>query len=143
MYARVIVDITHEKLDKVFEYRIPCELEGSLQVGTEVVVPFGKGNRETHGYVIGITDTCEYAPEKVKDILRLAKKKMAIEGRLVALAAWMRENYGGTMIQSLKTTVPTFHKGRDSFLTSPALRSAMRRSSFLTRQPRPSTRVPS
>ena len=106
MYARVIVDITHEKLDKVFEYRIPCELEGSLHVGSEVVVPFGKGNRETNGYVIGITDACEYALEKVKDILRLAKKKMAIEGRLVALAAWMRENYGGTMIQSLKTVLP-------------------------------------
>lgn len=106
MYARVIVDITHEKLDKVFEYRIPCELEGLLQVGAEVVVPFGKGNRETNGYVIGITETCEYAPEKVKSILRMAEKKLAIEGRLVALAAWMRENYGGTMIQSLKTVLP-------------------------------------
>ena len=27
MYAKVIVDITHEKLDKIFEYRIPAELE--------------------------------------------------------------------------------------------------------------------
>ena len=74
MYAKVIVDITHEKLDKVFEYRIPCELESALQVGAEVVVPFGKGNRETNGYVIGITTECEYAPEKVKSILRLAEK---------------------------------------------------------------------
>ena len=31
---------------------------------------------------------------------------MAIEGRLVALAAWMKEYYGGTMIQSLKTVLP-------------------------------------
>jgi len=106
MYARVIVDITHEKLDKVFEYSIPVELEGVLQVGVEVIVPFGKGNRETNGYVIGITDTCEYDAEKVKPILRLAEKRMAIEGKLVALAAWMKEHYGGTMIQSLKTVLP-------------------------------------
>ena len=106
MYARVIVDITHEKLDKVFEYQIPNELEGMLQVGTEVVVPFGKGNRETNGYVIGIAEECEYSPEKVKPILRIAEKKLAIEGKLVALAAWMKEHYGGTMIQSLKTVLP-------------------------------------
>ena len=47
MFADIIIDITHEKLDKVFQYRIPPELEGVLQVGMEVVVPFGKGNKET------------------------------------------------------------------------------------------------
>jgi len=106
MYAKVIVDITHEKLDKVFEYSIPSELEGTLQVGMEVIVPFGRGNRETSGYVIGISETCEYEPEKVKAILRFAEKRMAIEGKLVALAGWMKEHYGGTMIQSLKTVLP-------------------------------------
>ena len=50
MFADIIIDITHEKLDKVFQYRIPPELEGVLQVGMEVIVPFGKGNKETHGY---------------------------------------------------------------------------------------------
>ena len=106
MYAKVIVDITHEKLDKVFEYRIPSELEGVLRIGMEVVVPFGKGNRETNGYVIGISEACEYDEEKVKEILRLAENRIAIEGKLVALAGWMKEHYGGTMIQSLKTVLP-------------------------------------
>ena len=31
---------------------------------------------------------------------------MAIEGKLVALAAWMKNHYGGTMIQALKTVLP-------------------------------------
>jgi len=106
VYAKVIVDITHEKLDKVFEYRIPSELEGVLQVGMEVIVPFGKGNRETNGYVIGVAETCEYEAEKVKPILRPAEKRLAIEGKLVALAGWMKEHYGGTMIQALKTVLP-------------------------------------
>lgn len=106
MYAKVIVDITHEKLDKVFEYSIPSDLEGVLKVGLEVIVPFGKGNRETNGYIVDISETCEYCPEKVKEILGIAEKKVAIEGKMVALAAWMKEHYGGTMIQALKTVLP-------------------------------------
>lgn len=106
MYAKVIVDIIHEKLDKVFEYRIPSDLEGKLQVGMEVIVPFGNGNREMKGYVIGISEACEYDEKKLKEILRPAEKRMAIEGKLVALAGWMKEYYGGTMIQSLKTVLP-------------------------------------
>ena len=106
MYAKVIVDITHEKLDRVFEYSIPSALEGVVKVGSEVVVPFGKGNRSTHAYVIEISESCEYECEKVKEILQIAEKRIAIEGKLVALAAWMKEYYGGTMIQSLKTVLP-------------------------------------
>ena len=106
MYAKVIIDITHEKLDKVFEYGVPSELEGMLCVGMEVVVPFGRGNRETSGYIVDLCGTCEYDCDKLKDILRIAEKKVAIEGKLVALAAWMKEHYGGTMIQALKTVLP-------------------------------------
>ena len=69
MYADIIVDITHEKLDKVFQYRIPSHLEGMLKVGTEVVVPFGKGNKEINGYVTGFSERAEYAPEKM-DVVR-------------------------------------------------------------------------
>ena len=36
MFADVIVDIQHEKLDKIFQYRIPEELESRLQPGMEV-----------------------------------------------------------------------------------------------------------
>lgn len=106
MYAKVIIDMIHEQLDKVFEYRIPADLEGVLKAGMEVIVPFGKGNREISGYVIAISEICEYDPSKLKEVLRLAEKRNAIEGNLVALAAWMKEHYGGTMIQALKTVLP-------------------------------------
>ncbi len=112
MYADIIVDITHEKLDKVFQYRIPSHLEGMLKVGMEVVVPFGRGNKETKGYVMDFSERAEYAPEKMKEILRIAEESVAIESRLVALAAWMKETYGGTMIQALKTVLPIKKKER-------------------------------
>mgnify|MGYP002509754480 FL=1 len=106
MYADIIVDITHEKLDKVFQYGIPSELEGVLKVGTEVIVPFGMGNRETRGYIVGFSDEAGYDETKIKEISRAAEGSVAIEARLVALAAWMKEYYGGTMIQALKTVIP-------------------------------------
>lgn len=110
MYAEVIVDITHEKLDKVFEYRIPEECLDQIEVGTEVTVPFGRGSREMRGYVVGLHKHCVYDPEKIKPILEVPEKSMAIEAQLVTLAAWMKEHYGGTMIQALKTVLPIKQK---------------------------------
>lgn len=37
MFANIIVDITHEKLDKIFQYRVPSRLAGELSVGMEVL----------------------------------------------------------------------------------------------------------
>ena len=106
MYADIIIDITHEKLDKIFQYRIPSHLEGMLKIGTEVLVPFGRSNKETKGYVTGISETVDYDPGKVKEISGIVEGSIAIEARMVALAAWMKEYYGGTMIQALKTVIP-------------------------------------
>ncbi len=110
MFANIIVDITHEKLDKIFQYRVPSHMEGELSIGMEVLVPFGKGNRMTKGYVVDFAENCDYDLSKVKEIAEISRKGMAIEGKLVALAAWMKENYGGTMIQALKTVLPIKQK---------------------------------
>ena len=106
MYANIIIDITHEKLDKIFQYAVPSRLEGALDAGCEVEVPFGKGNRLTKGYVIGFAEQCDYDPAKIKEIRDISQKGIAIEGKLVALAAWMKDHYGGTMIQALKMVLP-------------------------------------
>ena len=106
MYADVIIDISNEKVDRVFQYEIPEELEPMLKVGMEVLVPFGKGNHEKNGYVVGFSKTCDYDKAKIKRILRPVEKSVAVESHLVALAAWMKEQYGGTMIQALKTVLP-------------------------------------
>ena len=110
MFADVIIDIQHEKLDKIFQYRIPEEIEDKLSPGMEVVVPFGNGNREIKGYVTGISETCGYDLSKVKEIISISEQGVEIEARLIALAAWMKENYGGTMIQALKTVLPIKQK---------------------------------
>lgn len=106
MYADIIIDITHEKLDKIFQYGIPSELEGMLKTGMEVIVPFGRGNKEIRGYVVGFSERAGYDESKIKEIIRTAEDSIAIEAKLVALAAWLKEYYGGTMIQALKTVIP-------------------------------------
>lgn len=105
-YADIIVDISHEKLDRAFQYEIPQELRGTVQPGMRVKFPFGNGNRTTNGYVINISNEASYDPAKIKKILEIPAGSATIESRLIALAAWIRENYGSTMIQALKTVLP-------------------------------------
>ena len=79
MFANIIVDITHEKLDKIFQYRVPSRLAGELSVGMEVFVPFGKWNRQTKGYVVGFSETCDYDLSKVKEIADISRDGIAIK----------------------------------------------------------------
>ena len=110
MFADVIIDIQHEKLDKIFQYRIPERLEHEVEAGMAVVVPFGKGNRKTKGYVTALSKTCDYDISKVKEIADISRSGVEIETKLIALAAWMKSNYGGTLLQSFKTFIPIKQK---------------------------------
>ena len=106
LYADVIVDISHEKLDKTFQYRVPERLWGKLDTGMCVTVPFGSGNKHLKGYVVGLGETCKFDPARTKDILGIEAAGVGVEDKMIALAAWIRKNYGSTMIQALKTVLP-------------------------------------
>ena len=109
-YANIIIDISLEKLDRTFQYRIPAELLADIKPGRKVLIPFGKGNRTTTGYVLEITDKPAFEPEKIKPIHKLISDSVTAENQMLALAAWMRTNYGGTMNQALKTVLPVKKK---------------------------------
>ena len=113
MYADIIIDIAHENVDRVFQYIVPPQLEGKLKEGMEVLVPFGAGNREKKGYIVGFSEKCNYDSTKMKVIHDISDTAVQIEGRLVALAGWIKENYGGTMIQALKTVLPVKQKSQE------------------------------
>ena len=105
-YADIIIDISHEAIDRAFQYKIPDELIDCIEIGTKAQVPFGNGNKLRQGYVIGITDTPSYDEDKIKYIDSVDEKGLQIEGKLIRLAAWMHETYGSTMINALKTVMP-------------------------------------
>ena len=112
VYADVIVDITNEKLDRTFQYKIPPELTGEIGPGTAVQIPFGNGNRMITGYVLSIGNEPKYPQDRMKAILAVQKDAATVETKLIALAAWMRHTYGSTMIQALKTVLPVKVKAR-------------------------------
>ena len=107
-YANIIVDISHEKLDKTFQYLIPEELMGEVRVGVLVDIPFG--TRSITGYVVELTDEAEFDITKLKPIIGVKKGSVPIESQLIELAGWMKRNYGGTMNQALKTVIPIKQK---------------------------------
>ncbi len=111
-FVNVIVDISHEKVDRVFQYRIPEHLKSRLQAGMQVKIPFGRGNRLTKGYVVGFSERPDYPPEKIKELAGIVEGSVKAESQLIALAAWMRERYGSTMNQALKTVLPVKQKTR-------------------------------
>ncbi|MCM1104186.1 MAG: primosomal protein N' [Clostridium sp.] len=113
LYANIIVDISHESVDRTFQYIVPPELTARVRVGSAVLVPFGKGNREHKGYVLKLTDIPEWAPEKMKPLTSVIENETGAEADAIRLAAWMRERYGSTMITALKTVLPVKRKVAD------------------------------
>ncbi|NLL79664.1 MAG: primosomal protein N' [Clostridiales bacterium] len=109
-YVNVIVDIAHEKVDRPFQYRIPPSLQGSIEEGMAVTIPFGKGNKEIAGYVVEVTDRAEYAEDKLKEITGIRTGDMPVEADSIRLAGWMKRQYGSTMINALKTVLPVRQK---------------------------------
>ena len=114
LYANVIIDISHESVDRTFQYRVPQALLGMLQAGQQVYIPFGAGSRRRKGYVVEITDEPEYDVEKLKEIEGIVEDSITAQSQLIWLAWWMKERYGSTMNQALKTVLPVKQKIREA-----------------------------
>lgn len=105
-YADIIIDIAHEKVDRPFQYRIPAVMENELKEGMCVKVPFGAGNKERTGYCVAIKDKPEWDVEKIKDITEIVEGHVSVEDKQMLIAAFLKRNYGSTMIQAIKTVIP-------------------------------------
>ena len=105
-YVDIIIDISHEAIDRTFQYVVPEELVSGIRLGTPVLVPFGMGNRIRTGYVVGISEEPSYDLSKLKKIEGIKEGAIPIESSLIQLAAFIKERYGSTMIQALTTVRP-------------------------------------
>jgi len=112
--AKVIINISHESVDRPFTYIIPESLKARVNLGSAVSVPFGAGNTLKKGYVVELTDHTDVAPEKLKEIADVPDKDISLSDKRIALAAWMKRNYGSTMIAALKTVIPVKEKVKES-----------------------------
>ena len=106
LYADVVVDITAQSLDRTFQYRIPVDMRERIRPGSVVKIPFGRGNRIVKGYVMDIGSEPKCEKDLLKDLAGAEVDARDQEARLVALAGWMKERYGCSMAQALRTVIP-------------------------------------
>jgi primosomal protein N' (replication factor Y) len=100
--ARVVVEIA---VDREFDYLIPERLELELQVGSQVVVPFGRS--EARGYVVSLSDQSDVDASKLKEIRDRVGKKVLIEQNILDLARWIADYYCAPVEAAVRTVLPS------------------------------------
>ncbi|HHW92678.1 MAG TPA: primosomal protein N' [Firmicutes bacterium] len=100
-YAGVVVDLDIPAADKVFHYRIPARLQGTLGPGDQVLVPFQ--NRLLKGYVVSLLE--KPAVTRVKEIIRNIYPHLLTKDR-IRLAAWLALRYNCRLIEALRCVLP-------------------------------------
>lgn len=105
-YAKIIVDLHHQKVDQVYTYRVGNSLEASVQEGMLVEVPFG-GRRVT-GYVVELSRELldDIPPEKLKEIGRILSEEPIFTKANLELAKQMQQRYYAPLSSCLSLFIP-------------------------------------
>ena len=101
--AKIAVAAAPYAIDKPYDYRVPQPWQESLKVGMRVLIPFGRGNRLTEGFVLAQGTPSERA---LKPISAVLDDKPILQAESLRLAHWMRERYFCTFYDALRTIVP-------------------------------------
>jgi primosomal protein N' (replication factor Y) len=100
-FAEVVFD---RPLDHAYTYAVPAGLRDQLGVGKRVLAPFGKGDRQTIGYCVGLTGA---APARgVKSILQVLDDDSLLTPQLLKLTRWMADYYLCGWGQVLNAVLP-------------------------------------
>jgi len=109
MFAKIVVDIEHSKVDRIFSYSIPKDI--NISVGSRVLVPFGRGNKTVEGYVLGFSDTISIDASLIKPIYRALMPKPEFTPVQLALAEWMKRYYMTPLVTALRLMFPAEMRG--------------------------------
>jgi primosomal protein N' (replication factor Y) len=100
--AQVEPMTTARALRGPFDYRLPESLRAGVEIGSMLVVPFGR--RQVLGVVVGLADSSEVAEQKLLAPLRALD--LGVPGDLVALAEWIAAEYCSTISRALTLVLP-------------------------------------
>jgi primosomal protein N' (replication factor Y) len=101
LFAEIVFD---RPLDHGYTYSVPEELRATLSVGKRVRAPFGRGDKATVGYCVGLTNQ---APERsVKSVARVLDDEALLTDDLLRLTRWMADYYLCGWGQVLNAVVP-------------------------------------
>jgi primosomal protein N' (replication factor Y) (superfamily II helicase) len=107
MIARVTLEIA---LRKEFDYAIPPELAGRVDVGSRVQVPFGP--RKVLGVVTAVAE--ESAHAKLKPILKVIGAQTLVTSKVLRLARWIADYYCCAPEIALKSVLPEAVRHEDA-----------------------------
>lgn len=101
-YANVILDSTSRQLDRPFTYEVPSSLEGAVEVGSVVLVPF---LRALHlGYVLEFCDRPDLA--RIRPLETVVDEPPVFDTRMVELCRWMASHYVSPLSQAVRLLMP-------------------------------------
>ena len=104
MYANVIIEYPVKSLNKMFIYKVPEELQGVIQVGMKVYVPFGV--KEVFGFVMELKDTNDTDYE-LKDIIRIDNSELVLNKELVDIGKYLSSITLCNLITAYQTMLPS------------------------------------
>lgn len=102
MYAKIIIDQDAKALDKVFEYVVPADMD--ISIGMRVYVTFGK--RILQGFVVDLTENCEYDQSKLKKIISKIEDFSAIKPEMLDLMQFMAKRNHLKLASILRLFLP-------------------------------------
>jgi len=115
LYAEVIVNNKCKETDRVYSYAIPEDVQEKAQIGSRVFVPFGAGNKQVEGYIVGIKDSIDFDSAKVKSIVKVLDDEPVLSEKMLELAIWMKQKYLCYYIDSIHAVVPSPVRTRSSY----------------------------
>lgn len=115
MVAEVITSIETRKLDRTFTYKIPEGMEEGIKIGSCILVPFGRGNKQIKAYVVNILKEAEDPEIQLKEIGSLESGVTGIDPRMLEFAARMQEYYYLPLASILKLMVLEKGSYRESY----------------------------
>lgn len=102
--AKIAVSSAVFSFDKPFDYLAPSSME-DIASGQRVLVPFGRGNKPTEGFVLSVQEEA-VVPEKVKEILHLYRDGVFLTQEEIRLALWMRGKYFCSFFECANAMIP-------------------------------------
>ena len=102
MHAEVIINSNARALNKVFDYKVPEDMENNIHIGSRVFVPFGKSSKLDDGFVIALKDSSEF---ECKEIAKIEIEESLTEDNII-LAKLMARKYFCNISDSIKLMLP-------------------------------------
>ncbi len=102
--VKIAVQNVQYHFDKTYDYLIPPSLEGQVQAGVRVMVPFGNGNRKRQGLVMEVVSESEV--RRIKPITAVLDKAPLLNADMLKLVRYLKERTFCTYFEAAKSLLP-------------------------------------